>query len=106
MTRLTAQAVADAIQVPLHEWPGNCYAIACAVLKSGMVRGRATYGHYYGYISPLSIPFGGRKWSRHGWITRRKTIVDPTRWVFEAVKPYIYVGPVNDADYDLSLIHI
>ncbi|CAE7860163.1 unnamed protein product [Symbiodinium microadriaticum] len=85
-------------------WPGNCHAIACMMLKSGIVRGRATYGHYHGFISELSEPFGSRAggFTHHGWITRKKTIVDPTRWVFEACDPYIYVGPKDDEDYDMG----
>lgn len=102
--KYTAAEVAKRIKWPLKTWPGNCYGVACAMLKAGIVRGRPTYGHYHGFISPLSIPFGHRSggFTHHGWITRKTTIVDPTRWVFEACDPYIYIGPKDDEDYDMG----
>ncbi len=92
-------AVAAKIKLPLHRWPGRCHEIAILIVQAKLVRGRAVYGHYHGEIHPDSI-FGGRPFTHHGWITRRTTIVDPTRWVFECADPYIYVGPKDDPDYD------
>ena len=100
--KYTAKEVAKRIRWPLKTWPGNCYGVACAMLEAGLVRGRATYGHYHGFISDLSERFAGRAFTQHGWITRKSTIVDPTRWVFEACDPYIYVGPKDDEDYDMG----
>jgi hypothetical protein len=39
---------------------------------------------------------------RHGWILDEITgeVIDPTRWVFENVDPYIFVGTDTDGHYD------
>jgi hypothetical protein len=75
--------------------------VACEIVKAKVVRGKARYGIYHGPISEESI-FAGREIAHHGWIERRTTLVDPTRWVFEHVEPYIYVGPKGNADYDFG----
>jgi len=95
-----AQAVKK-IGIPTKNWPGNCYGVAQAFLKHKLVEGTLQYGHYFGPISPKSKPFGGRRFTHHAWILNDEEIIDPTRWVFEAVKPYIYVGPISD-DYDFG----
>lgn len=102
MFHLSAKDVAKIIKIPVKHWPGNCYAIATAMVKANVVRGKPTYGHYHGFISDLCDKFGGRPFTHHGWITRKTTIVDPTRWVFEARDPYIYVGPKDNRDYDMG----
>lgn len=33
-SRWEVQAVAAAIEMPITEWPGNCYAVACKVLEA------------------------------------------------------------------------
>jgi hypothetical protein len=98
---LKAEDVADAIDIPLSEWPGNCYGIACAILKAGLVEGRAVYGHFLGTSAPGSI-FYGKPLVHHGWIeTPDGKIVDPTRWVFECAQPYLFVSPTRETkDYD------
>jgi len=94
-----AEHIASRIRQPLNTWPGNCFAIATAIVETGIVHGRAVYGNYYGPIVPASM-FHGKPVVRHGWILMdERTVVDPTRWVFEDKVPYIYVGPNND-DYD------
>jgi hypothetical protein len=59
------------------------------------------YGHYLGEIHPKSR-FAERArigWVQHGWVILPDgRVFDPTRWVFEAKKPYLYVG--DDEDYD------
>lgn len=97
----SAQEVAELIGWPTEKWPGNCYAVAHAMLNAGFVRGKLAYGHYHGFISDSSI-FAGRRFTRHGWIIRRTTIVDPSRWAFEAKDPYVHVGPRDDPDYDVG----
>jgi len=97
--QLDAEKIAERIGVSLGEWPGNCYAIACKMVKSKVVKGRPAYGNYHGPIDPESI-FARKVIVRHGWIERPDgMIVDPTRWVFECVKPYIYVG-LPTMEYD------
>ena len=36
--QLDAGKVAERIGVSLSDWPGNCYAIACKLVKSKMVK--------------------------------------------------------------------
>lgn len=88
--KITAEAAAAAINLPLQDWPGNCYAVACQILKAGLAQGRAVYGHYLGPVAPGTL-FSGRSLIQHGWIeTPDGHIIDPTRWVFENVTPYLY----------------
>lgn len=93
--------ITKAIDLSVDQWPGNCYFVACAMVEAKLVRGKPRYGIYDGAISEHSL-FAGRQVTRHGWIERRTTLVDPTRWVFESVEPYIYVGPRDNPDYDFG----
>jgi len=99
------QKFAKAIGIPTDEWPSNCYAISKAILEAGLVKGKLRYGMYYGPIAEGTI-FHGRPFARHGWIERPKGgIIDPTRWVFEGVDPYIFkCGRKDDRvdDYDVG----
>lgn len=98
---IDALHVAEAIDLPLDQWPGQCYGISCAVLKANIVKGRAVYGHYRGHVAPGTL-FSGRTIIQHGWIeTEDGRVVDPTRWVFEGAKPYIYEADIGATeDYD------
>jgi len=102
MKNMDPYCVAEAIGVPVEKWPANCYSIASKIVKSRLVRGRLCYGHYHGYIHPDNERFGGRPFTHHGWVERRVTIYDPTRWFFELTAPYIYVGPKQDDEYDFG----
>lgn len=83
-----------------ESWKGNCYAIATAIVEDGLIEGKAEYGVWEGPIAEGSY-FYGKLISRHGWIRLPDgQICDPTRWVFENVAPYIYVGP--DDYYDMG----
>lgn len=100
--------VEKAIGKPSKEWEGNCYAIACAILDAKVWKGTARFGIWNGPISPASRFYRGAgkfgsygNATPHGWIEAPdKSIIDPTRWVFEAAPPYIYFGE-ND-HYDLG----
>jgi len=99
---LTVAEVATAIGVPVQQWSGKCYAIACAILRAKLVKGRPAYGHWTGPVHSAS-PFaskGSLSFVRHGWIVLPNgAVLDPTRWVFEAVEPYLYHGlQPDDAD--------
>lgn len=84
-------------------WKGRCYEIACALVRHKIVpQGAvAVYGHWLGPVAPgshfdrgNSIPF-----VQHGWVLLADgSVVDPTRWVFEGVAPYIYAGPADHYD--------
>lgn len=91
------------------QWEGNCFAVASKL--AAHFGGTAVYGHWLGEISldgwwKLRA---GQDFCNHGWIVLpdkhgkyvqgREEIVDPTRWSFEAKKPYIWRGQ-NDGTYD------
>lgn len=87
------------------KWAGRCYEIACAMLEFEMLEGTPRYGHWLG---PVAL---GTLFDRsdpdapihHGWIELPDgRICDPTRWVFEADKPYIFVGHDIDGFYDIG----
>jgi hypothetical protein len=92
-----------ALKIPTIMWKGDCYGIVVDFLKRRLVKGRAAYGHWLGPISTKSI-FSKRRhmpFVRHGWIvTKKGKIIDPTRWVFEAKKPYIFYGDNSKGYYD------
>src|SRR5215510_2584908 len=99
--KLTPGRVAKAIDVFFHDWPGSCHQICVkllraellpdgATLKRGKYTGPLVYGKYRAEIMLWSETIGTRD---HSWIELADgTVVDPTRYVFEGVKPYIYVG--------------
>ena len=92
-------SVEQRIGVPHECWPGRCHEIADMLLKHKVVVGKLRYGHWLGPVHHKSI-FAGRPVVPHGWIDSSGTIVDPTRWVFEMAKPYVFVGE-NDF-YDVG----
>lgn len=97
------KGIAKKIKFPISDWPGNCYAVACAFVNYGIIKGTPRYGHYLGTIHTKSMFYNksGAGFVRHGWIELpNKCIVDPTRFVFENKKPYIYFGK-NDY-YDVG----
>jgi hypothetical protein len=83
------------------EWAGKCYQLACCLVKHKIVAGTAVYGHWRGPIKKGSMFDRGVPFAQHGWVkrgNRYRGIIDPTRWVFEGNRPYIYIGP--DDHYD------
>jgi len=96
--------ITKAIGIPIKDWAGSCFAIACACVDKKMVSGKPRYGHYRGYIHKDSI-FSGHinmGWCQHGWVELPDgRIFDPTRWAFECAEPYIYVGD-NKGQYDVG----
>jgi len=70
-------------------------------VKAGLVPGGvAVYGHWHGPRHPESVFHQPSKpFIRHGWIVLPDgQVCDPTRWVFEHVAPYIYIGPSDHYD--------
>lgn len=94
--RLGVAKVAKAIGIPATKWPARCFEISTKIVEAGLFPGgTAVYGHWTGPVSPKSL-FAKKPVVRHGWIQGPDgSVIDPTRFVFEAVKPYIYAGP-ND----------
>ncbi len=99
--KMNPEEVALAIGSPVQSWYGNCFAIATKMVDAGLVEGTPVYGHWLGPVDEEGF-FGPRKgmdFQHHGWILRPDgTIVDPTRWVFENVEPYIYEGENDHYD--------
>jgi len=92
--------LADVIDVPLKDWPERCHEIAGRMQKAGyFADGLLSYGLWTGPIAEGST-FAGRPICRHGWVEMPDgSIVDPTRWAFEDVEPYMYVGPSDYYDF-------
>jgi hypothetical protein len=99
MRKISAKNAANKISLPFEKWKGNCSYVCQLFLQFGLVKGEYCYGHYHGKIASTGI-FANRPFSRHAWIKLPNgEVCDPTRWVFEDTKPYIYVGP-NNGEYD------
>ena len=103
-----AKACAKRIGIPLRSWPGNCYAISAAVLKSGALddlgnvhgAARVSYGLYTGPIAETGR-FAGRGISHHGWIEFDSgLVVDPTAWAFTDTAPVLLATTIEN--YDLA----
>lgn len=100
----TPQSVAQAIGLPLSQWPGNCYAVAVQMnekLGLGLI---ACYGPFSGWVARESR-FAQRMAAlgvvNHGWLaTKAGVIVDPTRWVFENTEPAIHIGIDSEHEYE------
>jgi hypothetical protein len=93
--KISVKQVEKAIGIPSIAWIGNCYSISYSMVQSGIVEGKAVYGHWTGPISKYNPFYSVSQvgFCRHGWIIKEDgEIVDPTRWVFEGKTPYIYVG--------------
>lgn len=82
---MSAEDIAGQIGIPLQAWPGNCHAIATAILNTFPMQGlRLVRGHYTGYVSPKSVFRRGAP-QQHSWLRLGDgRILDPTRWVFTA----------------------
>jgi hypothetical protein len=98
---ITAERVAQKLHWPVEKWPGNCYAVALAMLEKGIAKGEPRYGHWLGPVEPGTMFYEKGRVVRHGWIeTHNKHVIDPTRWVFEGKEPYIYQAPDFEGWYD------
>lgn len=84
---------------PASKWEGRCYEIASALVSRGLVDGVPIYGHWTGPIAKGTLFDRRTSVTQHGWIlVADKRVVDPTRWVFEGAKPYIYIGENDHYD--------
>ncbi len=96
---ITISEIEKAFGLPAPEWAGKCYEVACAAadLIDGAV---AVYGHYLGDVAPGTLFSGRPGFVQHGWVLLPDgSVLDPTRWAFEGVDPYLYVAPMSD-EYD------
>lgn len=98
---IALQQLEEHIGTPAEEWAGACYGIACKAAE--LVDGaRPVYGHFLGAVHPKSVFAAASRagFVQHGWVVLPDgKVIDPTRWVFECKKPYIYIGPAG-VDYD------
>jgi len=104
LENLDMATVARRIDIPLADWPGRCYEIACKLVKlfGWQERAAPVYGLFHGAISPKCTLFSGM--SRHGWLVLKDgRIVDPTRWVFEAREPALTVFVPGSQEYEEAL---
>lgn len=93
LTLAEAEAI---IGEPAHEWASRCFEIASKLATA--VGGVAVYGAWDGPVSP-GTPFYGRPLVNHGWVLLDSgEVFDPTRWVFEGLRPYLYEGPEDYYD--------
>jgi len=96
---LTIEALESSVNLAAELWHGKCSELAWAAIEL-LGHGDYAYGHYLGYVDPKGYwgkysPFS----MRHGWaLLEDGRILDPTRWSFENVEPYIYVGDAKDYD--------
>ena len=97
---MEAEALAQAIDIPLERWPLNCHGIASAVKDLVPVEGmRVCRGHWWGRVSSKSA-YRCASPLQHSWLVLADgRILDPTRWAMERPGcPEIYIGE-NDV-YD------
>jgi len=102
---MTPDLLAAEIDLPIADWPGNCHAVASAVLERAPVAGmRLVRGHFHGFVSRRSVYSGSP--CQHSWLELEDgRILDPTRWAMERPdSPEIYCGE-NDA-YDEAGLEI
>ena len=102
MRRLpTIKRCEQVLALPASGWKGKCYLIASMLVDHKLVDGVAVYGHWVGPVKPGTMFYrkSGMGFVQHGWVLRAdKTVVDPTRWVFEGRDPYLYAGPADHYD--------
>lgn len=101
-TNLQVDAIAETIGIPIEQWEGNCHGIANALIEHEIVSGKTEYGFWLGPIHKNSYFDHTQPLVRHGWIKLHNGLIcDPTRWVFEATEPYIYVGLPDHYDHGM-----
>ena len=104
LTRMPSLAECErAIGEKAITWKGRCFEIASCLVKAGLVKGHAVYGHWRGDISKGSMFYRRASFGfvQHGWVVLAAgRIFDPTRWAFENVSPYLHVGPGDANEYD------
>lgn len=96
---MTMSEIAEVINSPLDHWAGNCYGIASRMVEHGLVKGKVVYGKFLGDSSKGL--FKDTVIPNHAWVvTPDNKIVDPTRWVFDDVAPFMFETDVKDNHYD------
>lgn len=114
----TIAGLAAATGIPVPDWVGDCFGICLAIADRHLVAGKLVHGVYYGPVDPRS-PFlpPPKPWTyaqekeygpidglepdeiafEQGYILLPDgRVFDPTRWTFEMVRPYVYIGPADE----------
>lgn len=95
---LAVPDVERAIMVPVKRWRGHCWEIAALMVQHRVIEGATRYGHWVGPVAKKSM-FYARPIVHHGWIELPDgRVCDPTRFEFEQVAPYIYLGRADHYD--------
>ena len=100
MDELTKEWATQAlVGEPFGNAPGtkmvhNCYSVAVVLAKMLGGVARPVYGQYAGKSVLRETPM-----HRHGWVQVRRGIIDPTRFAFEGVDPYIWTGGIRGDDW-------
>lgn len=97
--KLTIKKLEQVSGMKTDQWHGQCTVFSA--LACSLVGGHDIYGDYCGPVDSegywknrLGLPI------HHGWVLLDDgRILDPTRWSFENIAPYIYLD-FNDRDYD------
>lgn len=101
-SELTIEQVEQAFGLPTKDWNGNCFGVATAIVKAGLVEGTAVYGHFLGYVDPDGYwtEYAGHPFIQHGWVLLEDgRILDPTRWSFENENPYLALIDESDGQH-------
>lgn len=95
--------IASAIGMPTEEWEGKCHEVVIKIINNDLLKGRDAYGHYLGPVAHTGYwaMRAEHGFQRHAWIILVDScIVDPTRWSFLNVNPFLHVTEKDDSDYD------
>lgn len=89
MIELDPQEVAEKIQMPFENWARRCHEISLAIVKSGIMPGKARVarGFCKGVVSQHS-------WVVAGWdcYNDKAQIIDPTLWSYDPTVEGIYTA--------------
>lgn len=82
---------------------GNCHSVSLELVKLMGPTARVVRGHWHG----PSANRPGFPIQQHSWVECGEFYIDPTRFVFEGVEPYIYVALKTDCPhYDPGSIRV
>ena len=96
--KLTIERLEKETRMSTRQWHGKCTLLAHFACK--LVGGNEIYGDYHGFIHPKGFWSGRGPFTHHGWVLLDDgRVLDPTRWSFENIEPYIYLDH-NTKDYD------
>lgn len=99
---MNISSIEKTIGIKSEDWKGHCHLIASKLLEHNIVQGTLCYGNFFGEIHPDSL-FADYSFPRHGWVKLSDgRICDPTRWVFENKKPYIFIEFDLFNEYDFG----